>query len=90
MTIFIAVVAIFVLPDFPSTTKWLTPLERKLALQRMSEDVGVGDQDETEKGGHADGLWLAISDWKVWWLAFALTAQVVALSFNGMTRLHSR
>ncbi|KAL0950044.1 hypothetical protein HGRIS_010052 [Hohenbuehelia grisea] len=82
LTIFVAVCAIFILPDFPATTKWLSPLERRLALRRMEEDVGVGDQDETEEGGHASGLWLAISDWKVWWLALALTSQVVALSFN--------
>lgn len=25
---------------------------------------------------------LAIKDWKVWWLAVALTGQVVGLSFN--------
>lgn len=48
----------------------------------MEEDVGVGDQQETEQGGRASGLFLALQDWKVWWLAFALTAQVVALSFN--------
>lgn len=80
---FIAVCAIFILPDFPATTRWLTPEERALALRRMEEDVGVGDQNETEQSGwRGSGLWLAVSDWRVWWLALALTAQVVALSFN--------
>ena len=48
----------------------------------MEEDVGVGDQDETEGSGHMAGLWLALTDWKVWWMAVALTAQIVGLSFN--------
>ncbi|KAJ7744490.1 major facilitator superfamily domain-containing protein [Mycena maculata] len=82
LTIFVATCAIFILPDFPTTSKWLTPEERALALLRMKEDAGVGDQNETEQGGPLHGLWLALSDWRVWWLAFALTAQVVALSFN--------
>ncbi|KAF8915937.1 MFS general substrate transporter [Mucidula mucida] len=82
LTIFIAVIAIFVLPDFPATTKWLSPLERELAMQRMEEDVGVGDQGETEEGGQIRGLILAIKDWKVWWMSLALTAQVIGLSFN--------
>ncbi|KAJ7068619.1 MFS general substrate transporter [Mycena amicta] len=82
LTVFIAIVAIFILPDFPTTSKWLTLEERELALLRMQEDVGVGDQSETESGGPLHGLVLALTDWKVWWLAFALTAQVVALSFN--------
>ncbi|CAK5268275.1 unnamed protein product [Mycena citricolor] len=81
LTVFVAIVAIFVLPDFPATSKWLSEDERALALQRMSEDVGVGDEGQTEHGA-MQGLWLAFSDWRVWWLAFALTAQVIALSFN--------
>ncbi|TFK43580.1 MFS general substrate transporter [Crucibulum laeve] len=81
LTIAIAVLAIFVLPDFPTTTKWLTPQERALAIRRMEEDVGVGDEEQTETG-HGAGFWMAVLDWKVWWLAFALTSQVVALSFN--------
>ncbi|KAJ6599114.1 MFS general substrate transporter [Mycena vulgaris] len=82
LTVFVAALALFVLPDFPATSKWLTPEERELALLRMTEDAGVGDQSETEHGGPLTGLWLAVKDWRVWWLAFALTAQVVALSFN--------
>ncbi|KAL1762690.1 major facilitator superfamily domain-containing protein [Schizophyllum commune] len=82
LTMAVAVLAIFILPDFPSTTRWLTPEERALALRRMAEDVGVGDQDETEAHGPLHGLWLAIADWRVWWMAVGLTAQVIALSFN--------
>jgi sugar phosphate permease len=44
MTVVVAIVAIFVLPDFPSTTKWLTPAEKRLAELRMEEDAGVGDE----------------------------------------------
>lgn len=75
--------AVFVLPDFPTTTKWLTDDERRLALKRMEEDVGVGDQLETENGGFGYGFYLAIADWKVWWIATLLIAQVIALSFTG-------
>ncbi|KAK0206439.1 sugar transporter [Desarmillaria ectypa] len=82
LTVFVAFLAIFILPDFPATTKWLSPLERQLAIQRMEEDVGVGDQNETEDGSPLGGLWLALTDWKIWWMSLALTAQVVGLSFN--------
>ncbi|RPD80670.1 MFS general substrate transporter [Lentinus tigrinus ALCF2SS1-7] len=82
LTIFVALCAMFILPDFPATTAWLTEEERRLAKKRMAEDAGVGDESETEVGGHAAGLWLAVKDWKVWWMAVATTSQVVALSFN--------
>ncbi|KAF9452505.1 MFS general substrate transporter [Macrolepiota fuliginosa MF-IS2] len=81
LTIGVAILAIFILPDFPTTTRWLSPQERALAIRRMEEDAGVGDEQETEQGA-GSGLWMAITDWKVWWLSLALTSQVVALSFN--------
>lgn len=48
----------------------------------MEEDVGVGDELETESGGAMHGLVSALTDWRVWWLALALTSMVVFLSFN--------
>ena len=84
LTIFVAVCAIFILPDFPATTKgrWLSDQERALAMKRMEEDAGVGDEAETEVGGPMAGLMMALKDWKVWWMALTMTSQVVALSFN--------
>jgi len=81
ITIAVAILSIFILPDFPSNTRWLSPLERRLAEVRLTEDVGAAN-DEGEKQGQVHGLKLAVSDWKVWWLALALTAYVVGLSFN--------
>lgn len=82
LTVFVALCAIFILPDFPTTTRWLTDEERRLALKRMQEDAGVGDEGETETGGLAHGLLLAFKDWKVWWMSLAMASQVIALSFN--------
>ena len=80
LTVFFALISIFILPDFPSTSKWLSPLERRLAEKRLEEDVGVGDKDEGSKMSHGEGFVMAFSDWKVWWLSLALTAQVIGLS----------
>jgi hypothetical protein len=49
LTIFAALVAVFVLPDFPSTFhRWLSPIEVSLAKKRMEEDAGVGDEGRIE------------------------------------------
>lgn len=83
LTIFFAICAIFILPDFPATSHtWLSPIEVQLAEKRMEEDVGVGDEGQTEAGGQFGGLTMALTDWKVWWLALALTSMVISLSFN--------
>lgn len=84
LTIFVALCAIFILPDFPATTKakWLSDEERRLAMHRMEEDAGVGDESETEVG-QVEGLVMTLKDWRVWCMALAMCSQVIALSFNG-------
>lgn len=69
LTIVVAIIAIFVLPDFPATTPWLTPAERRLAERRMEEDAGA---DEEKFSSSMDGLWMAFGDWKVWWLGASI------------------
>ncbi|KAF7798936.1 hypothetical protein EIP86_010164 [Pleurotus ostreatoroseus] len=89
LTVTVALCAIVVLPDFPATTRgwrgrWLSEEERRLAMRRMEEDAG-GDErgvNAPVEEGESRGLREAVCDWKVWWLAVAMTAQVVCLSFN--------
>ena len=82
LTIVVAITAIFILPDFPTNTRWLSPIEQKLAIRRMEEDGGSDEEDATAASTQLSGLWQAISDWKVWWFSIALTSEVTALSFN--------
>lgn len=84
LTIVVAFIAIFLLPDFPLTTRWLSDSERKLAVRRMEEDGGLhsSDQELNVQEKRDTGFVQAMTDWKVWWLAVALTSEVVALSFN--------
>jgi len=79
VTIFIAICAIFIFPDFPHNTKWLTPEERSLAISRLAED-GYGG-NALGKKTNMQGLREAVSDWKVWWFAVALLLQYTGQSF---------
>jgi hypothetical protein len=83
LTVAVAILAIFVLPDFPgSPAAWLTPEERSLAQFRMKEDADAADEDDKDNYEHSRGLILAIKDWKVWWFAVILASLVTSLSFN--------
>ncbi|CAE6468789.1 unnamed protein product [Rhizoctonia solani] len=82
LTMAVAVLAVFILPDFPNTTRWLLPEERRLAEVRMAEDVGGEVDKDSSEEGHLYGFSLAMKDWKVWWLAVALTGITIGLSFN--------
>ncbi|KAG2365503.1 major facilitator superfamily domain-containing protein [Suillus spraguei] len=82
ITIFVAICALFILPDFPHNTKWLTPEERALAISRLAED-GYGKVGELGKQTTMQGLRDAVSDWKVWWFAVAAMFQIMAQSLFG-------
>ena len=55
LTVFVALCAIFILPDFPATTRWLAAQERRLTPRQTEEDAGVGDEGETRVGVSGTG-----------------------------------
>jgi hypothetical protein len=60
----IALLMAAVLPDFPSNSRFLSPVERRLAELRMEEDAG--EKDTGENDSTIRGLKLAVMDWQVW------------------------
>lgn len=67
-TIFIALMAFFILPNYPSNTPWLTQEERAVAEWRLIADAGQVDEDD-ERWSY--GFQMAFSDWRLY--AFALS-----------------
>lgn len=58
-----ALAAFFLLPDYPTTTKWLTDSEREIILRRLGEEnLNV----EGEEMGHMESLKAAFTDWRTY------------------------
>ena len=66
ITIFIAFIAYFALPNFPRTTSWLTEEERQLAIWRLDEDIGEDDWVDSREQTFFHGMKLAFQDVKMW------------------------
>lgn len=66
ITVAFSLLAIFILPDFPATTRWLSEQERTVAVHRLNKNSG--SQDE-ERGPILRGVWMALTDYKVWLIA---------------------
>ncbi|KAJ4613583.1 hypothetical protein HRR86_008575 [Exophiala dermatitidis] len=62
MTVAIALLALFVLPDFPINTRWISPVERDLATWRLYIDVGQEDWVDSRRESLWDGLKLCLHD----------------------------
>lgn len=71
VTIGIAFIAYFILPNFPRTTHWLSEEERALAIWRLEEDIGEDDWIDSEHQSFWQGAKLAFSDVKTYVLVSA-------------------
>lgn len=65
-TVLIALCFIPLLPDFPSTTKWLSVEEKQLATWRLAEEMERKTEDSHGPEGFWTGFMLAIKDKKTW------------------------
>lgn len=65
-------IAIFVLPNFPRTTSWLTEEEKALAAWRLEEDIGEDDWVDSEQQSFLHGAKLAFTDIKTYILVSSL------------------
>ncbi|KAL4952629.1 major facilitator superfamily domain-containing protein [Aspergillus filifer] len=83
ITVFCALVAAFILPDYPSTTSWLSSREKQIAQARLELDVG-GDTNSREAtmGDALGGLREAVTDPKVWLLGLSYHCTIMGLCFS--------
>ncbi|KAF8431166.1 major facilitator superfamily domain-containing protein [Boletus edulis BED1] len=81
ITVFIGFQAMWLLPDYPHNTKWLSPAERHLAQVRLAEDAGEADK-ESEQESVFEGLRLAIKDNRVLTFMLMCASQLLGLSFT--------
>ncbi|KAI1084549.1 putative MFS transporter [Whalleya microplaca] len=60
ITVVVAISAAFILPNYPATTKWLTPEERAYAQWRLVNDTG--EADLADAASIKDGVMMALKD----------------------------
>jgi MFS family permease len=64
LTIFFAILSIFVLPDYPHSTRWLSEEERAFASWRLIADIN--EADERHSRTIWDGAKLALKDYRLY------------------------
>ncbi|KAL1881256.1 hypothetical protein Daus18300_001108 [Diaporthe australafricana] len=66
LTVIVASIAVFIIPDVPRTTRWLSEEEKELAAWRLQADIGEDDWVDSKHQSPLHGLKLAITDPKTW------------------------
>ncbi|KAJ5127039.1 hypothetical protein N7448_007818 [Penicillium atrosanguineum] len=81
-TIILGVIALFVLPDFPGTTKWLTEAEKIVAQARLSVDAGNYTLLDAEEVPIMRGLVWAVKDIRTWIFACMQMSTTASISYS--------
>ncbi|KAF2019453.1 MFS general substrate transporter [Aaosphaeria arxii CBS 175.79] len=83
ITVAIAIAAFFILPNYPATTKWLTPQERALAMWRLEVDA-AGEEDWVDSSSQPifDGFKMLMKDPKNWILVVVVYGAASAIAIN--------
>ncbi|KAI8959551.1 MFS general substrate transporter [Daldinia sp. FL1419] len=80
ITIFSAICSAFILPNFPATTKWLTPEERAYAQWRLVEDAG--EVDVANASSIKEGVMLALRDPRLYLFTLLQHASLLSQTFQ--------
>ncbi|KAJ0119630.1 MFS general substrate transporter [Diaporthe amygdali] len=72
LTVVVASIAVFIIPDVPRTTRWLSEEEKQLAAWRLQADIGEDDWVDSQHQSPVHGLKLAFTDPKTWLLLLVI------------------
>ena len=78
LTFAVAIVGLWLLPDFPLTTRWLTPDERQLAHDRIERDTAGIEPNKGSRAGFAQ----AVRDPRLYLFCLMQNLHLSACSFN--------
>jgi MFS family permease len=81
-TILLGIVALFVLPDYPNDTKWLSEEEKIVAQGRLAKDIGSDDVLGEDNVSIWKGIQWAAKDPRVWIIATMQMANTASISFS--------
>ncbi|KAI5478410.1 putative nicotinamide mononucleotide permease [Pseudohyphozyma bogoriensis] len=70
-----ALATVFILPDYPATTKRLSTREKAMAVYRLEKDVGSKDEDDMTL---VQSLKLALKDYRTYMLAIIIITKTTA------------
>lgn len=79
ITVFAGMVAVFILPDWPGTTRWLSDREKALASARLERDVGVPDEETMSM---TQSILAAVKDYKMWLMALIYATMTTAGGYS--------
>lgn len=80
ITIFFAFACIFIIPNFPSTTKWLNEEEQAFARWRLKMDAE--EEDDNNSTSLWQGLLLCLKDYRMYIFLLMQHLSILSMTFQ--------
>ncbi|OGE50492.1 hypothetical protein PENARI_c016G04486 [Penicillium arizonense] len=74
-TIGVALTSLFILPDFPATSRRLSAREREIAVTRLATENVTAITEDSERLTHWQAIVVSVKDWRTW--AFTIGYMVI-------------
>ncbi|KAJ5111603.1 major facilitator superfamily domain-containing protein [Penicillium argentinense] len=74
-TVGFAIISLFILPDFPATSKRLSERERRIAVARLATENVTAVTENSERMGNWQAVKVSVCDWRTW--AFVVGYMVI-------------
>lgn len=72
VTCFVAIIAVFILPDYPASYSRLTEAERHVAVKRLElADIRIDGREKKPRLGVVETIKRALTDYKAWVISIA-------------------
>lgn len=65
-TIGVALISLFILPDFPATSRRFSAREREIALTRLATENVTAITEDSERLTHWQAIVVSVKDWRTW------------------------
>jgi MFS family permease len=65
-TIGVALTSLFILPDFPATSRRLSAREREIAVTRLATENVTAITEDSERLTHWQAIVVSVKDWRTW------------------------
>lgn len=85
-TVGVALIAAFVLPDFPATSKRFSERQRSIAIARLADDVTAMTQD-SEQLSPRQAMVDSVKNWRTWMFVVGYMVRSHPLFLYGVTKL---
>lgn len=88
-TVGVGLVAMFILLDFPATSRSLSERERYIAVARLASENVTAMTDDSERLTHWEAIVISVKDWRTWMFVVGYMVRWPLFSYSHVSNVYN-